>query len=184
MAETIKDRMIRRGWPEEEAEQAMQIINSEEKKEKHKHFKMSMNFVVYWTVLLVLTLANFVISIVLVPFLLVLKPFLVEMIVAVMAIIFGLLFNLVVRDIEHIETKHHVAAAVFIPAVAIINIFIMVNIANTIAERIDLSLQQNPVFVSLIYAAVFLLPYGFTSLREYLKSRKEGQGRQESGGQS
>lgn len=172
MADNLKERLIRKGWAEEEAEKTMQIMHSEEKKLKHAHYKVKMNFVVYWTVLLVLTLANFVISIVLVPFLLVLKPFLVEMIVAVLGIVFGLLFNLVVRDIEHIETRHHVAAAVFVPAIAIINIFVMVSIANSMAVRINITALQNPVFIAVVYAAAFLIPYSANSFRDFLKMRK------------
>lgn len=175
MPDTLKEKLMGRGWAEEEAERTMQLIHSEEKKLKHIEYKISMNFIVYWTVLLVLTLANFVISIILVPFLLILKPFLVELIVAFLGIIFGLLFNLVIRDIEHIETKHHLAAAVFIPAIAIINIFVVVSIANSIAERIRIPLQQNPVFVSVVYVFMFLLPYGISSFREFLRMRRKGQ---------
>lgn len=171
MPDSLKDRLISRGWAEEEAEKTMQIIHSDEKKLKHIGYKTSMNFVVYWTVLLVLTLANFVVSIVLVPFLLILKPFFVEIIAGVLGAIFGLLFNLIIRDIEHIETKHHLAAAIFIPAVAIINIFVVVNVSNSIAQRINLPLKQNPIFVCLIYVAMFLLPYGISSLKDFLSNR-------------
>ena len=171
MVETFKEKLISRGWAEEEAEKAHNIIHSEEKRLKHIKYNVSMSFVVYWTVLLVLTLANFVVSILLIPFLLILKPVLLELIVATLGLIFGLLFNLVIRDIEHVEIKHHLMAAVFIPAVAIINIFVVVSVANSIAERIKIPLEQNPVFTSVIYVVMFLLPYGFSSLRGFLKRR-------------
>lgn len=173
MDERLKERLRSRGWAEEELDKATNIMHSEEKRLKHIQYDVSMNFVVYWTVLLVLTLANFVVSILLVPFLLILKPFLLELIVAVLGLIFGLLFNLVTRDIEHIETKHHLTAAVFIPAVGIINIFVVVSVANSIATKIKIPLVQNPVFTSIVYATFFLLPYGYSSFREFLKRRKK-----------
>lgn len=175
MPENLGDRLLKRGWAKEEVDKAMSIMHSEEKRTKHIKYNVNMSFIVYWTVLLVLTIANFLVSVMLVPFLLVMKPFLVELIVAVMGLIFGLLFNMVIRDIEHIETKHHLAAAIFIPAVAIINIFVVVNVANAIATRIKIPMQQNPVFVSLIYVVMFLLPYGFGMLKEVLTKKKPGQ---------
>ncbi|PIN86444.1 hypothetical protein COV19_04775 [Candidatus Woesearchaeota archaeon CG10_big_fil_rev_8_21_14_0_10_44_13] len=164
----LRNNLLKRGWAKEEVDRAMNIMNSEEKRLKHIRYNVGTNFVVYWAVLLVLTIANFLVSIMLIPFLLVMKPFLVEIIVGVMGLVFGLLFNLVIRDIEHIETKHHLAAAVFIPAIAIINIFVVVNVANAITARIKIPLAQNPIFVSLIYVVMFLLPYGLNMLREFL----------------
>lgn len=172
MAETLKEKLLKKGWPIEEVERTLHIMQSDDKKEKHVEYRTSMNFVVYWTVLLVLTLANFMVSIVLVPFLLILKPFLVEIMVAMLGLVFGLLFNLVIRDIENIETKHHLAAAVFIPAIAVINIFVMISIANRIAGLIRLIMHQNPIFVSLIYVAMFLLPYSMSSLKDFLRKKK------------
>lgn len=167
----LRERLLSRGWAQEEVDKAMGIMHSEEKKLKHMKYNVNISFVVYWTVLLVLTISNFLVSMMLVPFLLVMKPFMVEITVGIMGFVFGLLFNHVIRDIEHIEAKHHIAAAVFIPAVAIINIFVVVNVANAIAARIRLPLQQNPIFISVIYVAMFILPYGFTLIKDSVRRK-------------
>jgi len=173
MARPLREKLIERGWSEEEVKKAHQIMYGEERKPEHIIYKMNMNLVVYWTTLLVLTIANFLISIILIPFLLVIKPFFVELIVVSLGLILGLMFNHILRNIEHIEVKHHVAAAVFVPAVAIINIFVMVTIANAVAVRIKIPMQQNAVFVAIAYTVAFLLPYSIGSFREFL-SRKKG----------
>ncbi|MCX6706619.1 MAG: hypothetical protein NT001_00570, partial [Candidatus Woesearchaeota archaeon] len=108
MPKTFRERLVEKGWAEDEIKKTMNMVYGEGKQEKHIEYKKEMNKVVYWATLLVLTIANFLISIVLIPFLLVMKPYQLGMIAGLLGFMFGLMFNLIVRDIEHIETKHHV----------------------------------------------------------------------------
>ena len=167
----ITDNLKEKGWSEEEIEKALQIMHAEEKQQKHIHIKKDMNRTIYWTVLLALTIGNFLISIIMIPFLLVLETFQVEVIVTVIGLVFGSLFSLIIRDIEHIEPKHHLAAAVFIPAIAIINIFVMVSVANTFSLRMDFDTTKNPVIVSIFYVGAFLVPYIIGALKDFVKTR-------------
>ncbi len=165
--------MREKGWSEEEIKNALNKVYSPEKEEKHIEYKKEMNKVVYWTTLLVLTVANFLVSIVLIPFLLVLKPYQLGMIVAVMGLVLGLLFNLVIRDVEHIETKHHVVAAIFIPSVALINVFVMVSIGNSLSQTLGIAGHENPVLISLAYICAFLVPYIISEFREARRRLKK-----------
>ena len=161
----ITENLRKKGWSNEEIEKTIDIMDSEEKQQKHVQMKKDMNKVIYWTVLLVLTIGNFLISIIMIPFLLLLETYQVEVIVITIGLVFGLLFNLIIRDIEHIEPKHHLGAAVFIPALAIINIFVMVSVANSFSARLSLETSKNPVVVSLFYIGAFILPYVLSSLK-------------------
>lgn len=167
---SITENLREKGWEEHEINHALEIMHSEEKQQKHIHIKKDMNKTIYWTVLLVLTIGNFLISIIMIPFLLVLETYQVEIIVTVIGLIFGSLFNLIIRDIEHIESKHHFAAALFIPALAIINVFVMVSVANTFSARFNLMNAKNPVFVSLFYVGAFVIPYIIGEIRDYVKT--------------
>ena len=166
MPKTLREKLLERGWTEEEIKKTLDMLYSEEKAEKHIEYRKQTNLVIYWTTILVLTIANFLVSVVLIPFLLVLKPYQLEIVVAILGLVLGLLFNLIIRDIEHIEAKHHLIAAVFIPAVALINVFVMVTIANNFATRLNLQMHENPVFISLIYIATFLIPYTYSQFKE------------------
>src|SRR3989344_6224525 len=170
MADVIS-KLREKGWSEEEVMKALELIHAEDKKEKHIHMKKSMNITLYWMVLLILTLANFFISIVMIPFLLVLETFQVMIILGAVGIVFGLVFNHLIRDIEHVETKHNVAAAIFIPSLAIINIFVVVTVANAMAERLRFDAWENPVLIAAIYALAFVLPYLLTSVKEYARNK-------------
>ena len=172
MPKTFRERLVEKGWAEDEIKKTMGMVYGEGKQEKHIEYKQEMNKVVYWVTLLVLTIANFLISIVLIPFLLVMKPYQLGIIVGLLGFMFGLMFNLIVRDIEHIETKHHVVAAIFIPSIALINVFVMVSISNNLSARLGL-VQENPIIISLIYVAAFLAPYIFSEFKEAASKLKK-----------
>ena len=70
------------------------------------------------------------------------------------------------NDIEHMERKHHFVALIVVPAIALINFIMMVNIANSIAKTINLPItRQNPYFIGVIYVIAFILPYVYTLIK-------------------
>lgn len=169
----LKDRLIERGWSREEAERTHNLINDPDRQAKHQPVRMQMNLIVYWMVLTVLTIGNFMISLVLIPFLLILSPTQALVVVAILGIIFGLLFNLLIFDIEHIETMHHYAAAVFIPIIAILNMYFMTSVSNKFALQIQSGGHESPFLISAVYVVMFIIPYVVTVVRSELKKRRE-----------
>ncbi len=126
---------------------------------KYKNYTTETNRILYWMSLLVLTISNFVISIVLIPFLLTINNYFLYIIIILLGIIFGSLFELLIEDIEHLNKKHHAIALIFIPAIAIINIFVTVNIANNINQFLKFNIIHEPIIISAIYVISFLTPY-------------------------
>ena len=155
----IKEILQKKGWPKQEIQRALRIIESEEKKKKYIEFKKSSNRILYWTSILILITINILIAILLVPVLLVLKGFGLYLVIASLALIFGLIFNFLITDIEHIERKHHLIAATLIPLIAIVNIFAIVGVANRIDEVLKIPISHNPIPISFVYVFIFILPY-------------------------
>jgi hypothetical protein len=115
---------------------------------------------VYWVALLLAIGGNLIISVVLIPLLLTIQSAVaLYFIIFILAIAFGLLFSLLLGDIGSISRQRLVVAGVFIPVVAIINIFIVVYISNFISQRFEEFTLHNPYLVSIIYVASFSLPY-------------------------
>lgn len=168
---TFREKMLKRGWTEGEVKKTLEMMRSPEKVEKHLPIKKELQAMLYWSVLLVLVICNFVVSIVLIPFLLVLTSVELNLITLVLGLIFGLFFNLIIRDIEHLEKKHHLVAAIFIPVIAALNIFVMVSVAQRLAVITKVGVTQNPIPISIIYVAAFLLPYLITTIRGALKKK-------------
>ena len=169
----MKKRSVRRlkekGWPEEDIKKTEEIIERRRREDKSRTY-VSMNRMLYWSALIVIVLGNFAISMFLIPFLLVLKKIGLDIIIVTIAFAFGLLFNLLVMDIEHVEKKHHLFAVIMIPIIALVNFIIMVNVANSLGEAMNLPItRQNPYFISLIYVIAFVLPYLYSLIikKEY-----------------
>lgn len=158
----IKETLKKRGWTKREIDKTLKIIG-EAKKNKHPAIKFLDN-AVYWIVLIAAIIGNFIISIALIPFLLALNRFQLYLIIITIGIAFGLLFELLIRSIAHLKTKHHVFFGLFIPIIAIINVFIIINIANNLDKMLMIKNIHNPITISIVYAVAFILPYSFYHL--------------------
>ena len=121
---------------------------------------------------MVLTIANFMISVILIPFLLVMQDIYLYAVVVVLGLVFGFIFNFLITDIEHLETRHHVFAGTFIPLIGIIDIFIMITISNDIARVFKLMTHSNALYVAIVYVVSFMLPYIITNFT-YLVHKEE-----------
>ena len=64
-----------------------------------------------------------------------------------------------IKDIEHIEKKHHLFAAILIPILSIVTIFFMVAVAEKVAIALNLVVLESPWIVSLVYIGLFMAPY-------------------------
>ena len=150
-------RLEKRGWSEKEISKAVEIIhNAKQLKTQETRFFEKR---IYWILLFVIIAANFAISVALIPILMTLNGMLLYFIIIVLGIIFGLLFELVIRSIEHLEKRHHILLVILIPLTALANIFVISRISNNLSQVLSLKNIQNPILISIIYAASFVLPY-------------------------
>lgn len=136
------------------------------KKERRELISKKMSKIVYWLALLVTIVGNLIISAALIPFLIVLKDIQIYLIIAILAIAFGLLFDLLLRDIEHLDFRHHIIAVIFIPGMAILNLFIITNLSNRLIEILEVvNIKHDPIRISIIYAIIFMIPYIISRIR-------------------
>ncbi|MBI2557909.1 hypothetical protein HYW20_01190 [Candidatus Woesearchaeota archaeon] len=155
--ENLARRLEKRGWGKKEIENAVGIIhNAKQLKTPETRFLEKR---IYWILLAVIIAANFAVSIGLFPVLIALKGTFLYFIIALLGIVFGLLFELVIRSIEHLEKKHHLVLAVFIPVIALANLFVVNNISNSVIESLNLENTHNSMIIAFVYAASFVLPY-------------------------
>jgi len=164
MAESLRERLEKKGWSKEEIDKTLRIL---EKAEENKRPALLMlDKLVYWIALMLAVGGNFVISVVLTPLLLTIKSAVaLYFIIFILAVAFGLLFGLLIGDIGTLNKQRMVVAGIFIPVIAIINIFVVVYIANFISQRFEEFTLHNPYAVSVIYVISFSLPYIIQRIR-------------------
>ena len=153
----LRRRLEKRGWTAKEIDKAVRIIN-DAKREKTKDARF-LEKRIYWMLLAIITIANFAIAVSLMPILVALNGVFLYVVIVTMGGIFGMLFELVIRGIEHLQKKHHALLAFLVPIIALCNIWIIFNISNDIGLMLGLRNVHNIVLVSIVYAASFTLPY-------------------------
>ena len=162
MKEDLKQRLRKKGWQETEITKAETILNQAKKTTKIDLF-------VYWTALIISIIMNIIVSGAIIPLLFMIHGIALYIMIFIIALLFGWIFYLLIKDIENMETHHHIIAGLFIPAIALINIFIIVNITNRIIQTdmpqllyIPLS---HPLQISIVYAIGFTIPYLISQLK-------------------
>lgn len=137
----------------------------EYEKNRKEDVASSLAGVIFWISLFAAIIGNFIISVILVPFLIMLEDkATLYVIVMIMGIVFGALFNFLLSDIQKLDEKHHVMSGVVIPALAVINVYIMVNVSKTVGEIVSITVNQNALVISIIYVAMFIVPYLITAI--------------------
>jgi len=156
----LASRLRDKGWTQKEIEHAIEVIG-QSKTQKSKIAIIS-DKIVYWIALILAIVGNIILSVVLIPFLLVLNSIQLYLFVVILASSFGLLFSQLLKDIEGLDRAHHVIAGIFIPALALINVYVMVNLANYLDKIFRLSkVTHDPIIISLVYVVFFTFPYIF-----------------------
>ncbi len=166
----LRKKLEEKGWSEEEIEHALSIMKPSEARSKNVAAAEKTNPLLYWLTLIIAIIGNFLIAIAIIPFLIVLSDLQLYFIMAIIAVSFGAMFNFLINTIEHLDPQHHVVAGIFIPALAAITVFIMVNVANRLSEFFQSPIIHNPVWVAVVYVLFFSSPY--TSTKIYEKLRK------------
>jgi hypothetical protein len=122
------------------------------------------NSIVYWSVLILAILGNFLVNAALIPIFITLDTYAVILTLIVVGLSFGLLFTHILRDLELVDPRHHVIAGVFLPIFAGIVSYVTVRLSNSlaIATQTDLLLTQSTVLIPIVYILAFTLPYMFS----------------------
>lgn len=114
----------------------------------------------FWVALGIAIIGNFVISVVIVPFLLLLQGTGLYFTVFIIGAAFGLLFNVLINYIEGLKQGQHIIAGAFIPALALINIYLITSLSNKLELLLQLTTPpHSPLGVSVVYVVGFVLPY-------------------------
>jgi len=151
----IKKRLMEKGWKQKEINKTVKIIKEAK---KHPHIQI-LDKAIFWISLFLAIIGNLLISVSLIPILLTLRSFPLYLTIIVMGASFGLLFELLIRTIEHLESKHHIFLSIIIPLIAVINVIIIVLYSNRLEEILNIQNLQNPLLVAIVYAIAFMLPY-------------------------
>jgi len=160
--ENLVIRLKKKGW---ESEHIHHVVESIEFSKANRPTSVKiLDFFVFWFLLLLIVVANFAISISMIPFLLSLDGIFLYSIVIILGLGFGWVFELIIRSIEHLEKKHHIIIGLVIPLVALVNVYLIAKISAEYETLFYQGIIPNPILVSVVYATMFVLPYFISKL--------------------
>ena len=151
----LTKRLEKKGWEKKEIDRAVLII--QKAKANRKVNSMFFERKIYFMILVVILACNFAVSIAMVPVILTIKGISIYFILAILGLAFGLLFEIMIRTVEHLEQAHHFFLALFIPLTAFANFFLMARLSSSAAG--NLQNYFGPISVALAYSAAFSIPY-------------------------
>lgn len=160
MKKTSKQHLQKKGWSEKEIKKAVDLL---EREERHDPILMKL---VFWSALIVIIFANLIVSLILIPFLIVLNSATLYFIIIILAGTIGFLYNFLITDMGHFGRKHHIAASIIIPIIAIANMIIMVTLGNKFITSLNINnVEHSPWLVAIVFAVAFILPSLWEKLR-------------------
>jgi hypothetical protein len=165
MNEDLKQKLREKGWSEEDITKTETIMDNAADKTGSK----KIDLFVYWTALIVAIVLNVVVSGVIIPLVFMIHGLTLYGLIFVISLFFGWVFYILIKDIENMETHHHIIAGLFIPAIALVNVFVIVSIANRIiATQLPSQLLiplSHPLQISVVYAIGFTTPYLISKIK-------------------
>ena len=157
--ELSKEKLMKKGWSAKEISKTLEII---ERAKKSKHPAMQLlDEYIYWIALFLAIGVNLLIAFTSLPFLVTLTPWVLYLILVVIAFSFGLFFAILINDIENLEKGYHLIIGLIVPIYSIVFFFVITTISNNIIEKINIlrTPTHNPWLIALVYSIVFISPY-------------------------
>jgi hypothetical protein len=166
MKHSTKLHLIRKGWNQQDLIKAESIINKES--EHSRKFSRK----VFWSSLLVVIIGNIVSAFVLIPFLIFLPKYLFYGLLILLASSIGFLYDLLINDIGDLGKKHHLLASLIFPSLTLINISILIPMANKFILKKELNDPVSSWIIAIIFAIAFISPYFINTFRLYWQKKK------------
>jgi len=114
----------------------------------------------YWVLLVVAIFGNLVMSVILLPAFVAFEGMTLYLIITLLVLVFGLLFDLLIRDMHLIGRRHVIFAGTIVPVIAIFTLYLIVRFANYLIIVLEIGIKtHNPLVVGIVYGATFILPY-------------------------
>jgi hypothetical protein len=149
--------LLSKGWSVKEIDHATKIIDNAEEK-KHKTIRF-IDHSLYWGLLVLLIMANFVCSIALIPFIFAIKGSFIIIFTAIFGFLFGVMFSILIIDIEKVNTKYNKNLISTLFLSGLVNFGLIAFFVHNFSTKYGLISQHNTYIIAGIYLFAFFIPH-------------------------
>lgn len=141
----------KRGWSDAEIAHTTKIVDRIAR-HKHPHHDL-LGETVFWTILFLAIATMIAVTYWIVPLFIALANNTFYPLLLIIGLAFGLLYNAVIKDMEHLKVHHHVLLIAAIPITTIISFTLILSRVN------NLYTAHNTIIAGAVFAISFLAPY-------------------------
>jgi|FLOH01.1.fsa_nt_gi uncharacterized membrane protein YhaH (DUF805 family) len=156
-----------KGWSNKEINDTIKILQAGKKKRKLSN--LFFDSFVYWTGLLIMILGNFAFSIIITFLLISSQKGIIYVLSFFLAACFSIVIASLVKDLDHLDKKHHVSYLLIIPIVGLITFFLTSKFADSQLSALQVT-HNNPWIAGIIYFAGFIIPYSYLVFNQKWKN--------------
>jgi ABC-type uncharacterized transport system permease subunit len=150
-------KMRDKGWSDEELARAHAVFTKSESTKSSRH--KVLDACVLWGVFGVMVIGNFFALFALMPFFVIFPNGMLYSLAAVLGLCFGLLYDVLLRDIQHTFNGHHHALAfILVPYLAIVGAIFILGFATNHMPNL-FHYTRHPLLIGFCYVIGFLIPY-------------------------
>lgn len=167
MTKHLHHKLLKKGWTLEEIKRLSDI--SKQAHESRTPFIKFLDKSVFWLFLAVAIVGNTIVSIILIPFMVYFTGVPLYTVIVILGLGFGIFLDMLIHDMEHLTTKHHVMAGLFILGLAVVTLVYMPAFASNFIRIAGLDIEQRPMTIGIVYTVALIIPYISTKLIRFKK---------------
>jgi len=164
-----EERLREKGWSEEEIHHAKSIVKKIKKQRKKHPHKDLLGESVYWFLVAAIIGSIIALAYWTLPLFIFLPEKIFYPLLIIIGLSFGMLLWIVVKDLDHLEARHHAIISTLIPLTGGLSFSIILGKYSELAN--SLGTDYNILSITLIFIFSYAAPYAY-----HLNDQKKGKG--------
>lgn len=156
----LKEERLRvKGWTEKEIAQTKKLIEKiKRKRAKHPHINL-LGEATYWFLVGAVITTIIAIAYWILPLILFLPEKVFYPLIIIIGLSFGMLLWIIIKDLDHLELKHHALISAIIPLTGGFSFTIILGQYSTLASSIGH--EYNSILITIIFIFSYAAPYAY-----------------------
>ena len=154
-----KDYLERKGWTAQETEHAKKVQQHASTLKKQHHYLLDETS--YWVILIIAMFSTIAIATWVIPLLVLANTVTLYLILGIIGLGFGGLYNHTLKDLEHLNKHHHILYILIVPISSTISFLTMVRQTNALGVA-----THNGLIAGIVFGLLLLAPYLYHVIRQ------------------
>lgn len=170
--ENLIKKLKKRGWSDSEIEDLKKVMESGKSSGASRKFSQkdkAFQAHIYWSLIIIFMIANILLVVSLMPAVFIFSQKYLIFLMSFIGFSFGFVLNILIRDLNQIDKKHHLVASIFFPIVSATIVFLSISYASSFSFLLKANLPstvakmlysgQNPFLSTMSFIVAYAVPF-------------------------